>query len=248
MAKLERRPLTQESTVENNIARSEIDSHANTCCFGANFTPLYFTGLVVCGASPFSDEYDSMSNVEVCATAKAWDNPIMGHASVLEFYQGLWFGSKLPNSLINPTQCRLFGISLCDDPFDRHRKIEMYDTETGTVIPLAMHCSTCHFKSRVPTKLELDTLPQIVMTSNELWDPASLFQQHSLEEEAHTRLVSSIKINQRTANCNPSEAQMEPNDPESDRLLIGISLSLTLETNATKDFVFGPRGNLFARE
>ena len=35
----------------------------------------------------------------------------------------------------------------------------MYDTETGTVVPLAMHGSTCHFKLRVPTKLELDTLP-----------------------------------------------------------------------------------------
>jgi hypothetical protein len=131
-----------------------------------------------------------MSNVEVCAAATAWDDPITGHTSVLEFHQGLWFGTKLPNSLVNPNQCRLFGISLCDDPFDPFRKLEMTDTETGTVIPLAMHGSTCHFRSRVPTKLELDTFPRIVMTSDELWDPASLFQQTSSEEEAHTRLAS----------------------------------------------------------
>ena len=229
VAKLERRPPGKESTAENHIARSEIDNHADTCCFGANFTPLYFTGQV-CDVSPFSDEYDSMSNVEVCAAATAWDDPTTGHTSILEFHQGLWFGNKLPNSLINPNQCRLFGISLCDDPFDPHRQTEMYDMETGTVVPLQMHGSTCHFKSRVPTRLELDTLPRVVMTSDELWDPASLFTQRSSEEEAHTRMVSSIKINQETIHCDPDEPQCEFNDPESDKLLVGISSSLTLET------------------
>ena len=186
VAKLEIRPPTQESTVENNITRSEIDNHTDNCCFGANFTPLYFTEQV-CDVSPCSDKYNSMSNVEVCAAATAGDDPITGCTSVLEFHQGLWFGSKLPNSLkINPNQCRLFGISLCDDPFDPHRKLEMYDMETGTVISLAMHGSTCHFKSRVPTKLELDTFSRIVMTSDELWDPASLFTQHSSGRRRHT--------------------------------------------------------------
>ena len=62
--------------------------------------------------------------------------------------------------------------------------------------------------------------------------PASLFQQFSLEEEAHTRLVSSIKINQEMVNCDSSEARMESefNDLESNRLLIGLSSSLSLET------------------
>ena len=142
-------------TVANTIARSEIDNHADRCCFGANFTPLCFTGQA-CDVSPFSDKHDSVSNVEVCAAATAWDDPITGHTSVLEFHQGLWFDTKLPNSLINPNQCRLCGISLCDDPFDPFRKLEMTDTETGTVTPLAMHGSTCHFRLRVPTKLELD--------------------------------------------------------------------------------------------
>ena len=42
---------------------------------------------------------------------------------------------------------------------------------------------------------------------------------------------SSIKINQVTVlHCDPSEPQCEFNDPESDKLLISISSSLTLET------------------
>jgi hypothetical protein len=147
IARLEQRSVQAASeSAPNTIACSEIDNHADTCCFGANITPLYFTGQV-CDVSPFSDEYNSMPNVEVCAAATAWDDPITGHTSILEFHQGLWFGSKLPNSLINPNQCRMFGISLCNDPFDPHRKLEMYDNETATVIPLAMHGSTCHFVS-----------------------------------------------------------------------------------------------------
>ena len=42
--------------------------------------------------------------------------------------------------------------------------------------------------------------------------------------------MSSVKINQETVNCNPSEQQTEFDDPESDKLFIGVSLSLTLET------------------
>jgi hypothetical protein len=42
----------------------------------------------------------------------------MGEHYILEYHQGLWFGEKLPNSLINPNQSRVYGISLCDDPFD----------------------------------------------------------------------------------------------------------------------------------
>jgi hypothetical protein len=130
---------------------------SDACCFGANFTPLYFTGQV-CDITPFSDEHNSMTDAEVCGAATAWDDPIMGHASILKLHQGLWFGPKLPNSLINPNQCRMFGMSLCDDPFDPYRKLRIHDPETGTTIPLSMHGSTCNFSSRAPTKLELDTL------------------------------------------------------------------------------------------
>ena len=38
------------------------------------------------------------------------------------------------------------------------------------------------------------------------------------------------KINQETVNWDPSEAQTESNDPESDKLLIDVLSSLTLET------------------
>jgi hypothetical protein len=82
-----------------------------------------------------------------------------------------------------------------------------------------MHGSICNFSSRVPTKLELDALPRIPMTSGELWDPVSLFDQCLSEEEAHTRLVSSIKINQDTVCCNPDEPQSKHDNPQSNQCL-----------------------------
>ena len=42
-------------------------------------------------------------------------------------------------------------------------------------------------------------------------------------------MVSSITINQDTVHCDPSEPQTEFNDPESDKLLISVSLSLILD-------------------
>ena len=91
--------------VVNTIAQSEIDNHADTTCFGVNFTPIYFTNQV-CEVSPFSSEYQAMMDIPVATAATAWDDPTSGKTHILEFNQGLWFGSKLPHSLISPNQCR----------------------------------------------------------------------------------------------------------------------------------------------
>jgi hypothetical protein len=214
------------STTVDTIARSEIDNHADTCCFGSNFTPLYFTGQV-CDVSPFTDSYDAMQNVEVCAAATAWDHPMTGQTYVLEIHQGLWFGTKLPNSLINPNQCRMFGINLCDDPFDPYRKLEIHDPETGVRIPLAMHGSTCISESLLSIYTGLPGCE----TNDELWDPASLrLSPNSSEEEEYNRMVSSVHINHETVHCNPNEPQMNFDAHESDIVLASVSSTLTMET------------------
>jgi hypothetical protein len=83
-----------------------------------------------------------MQNVEVCSVATAWDRPENGQTYILEYHQGLWFRNKLSHSLINPDQSQVFGIYLCDDPFDPYIKLEIRDPETGMVIPLSMHGTT----------------------------------------------------------------------------------------------------------
>jgi hypothetical protein len=72
------------STVENTQARSEIDNHADTCCFGANFTPLYFTDQV-CDVSPFSDAYDSMTNITLSRDIRQSSSSTKACGSVLHY-------------------------------------------------------------------------------------------------------------------------------------------------------------------
>jgi hypothetical protein len=55
--------------------------------------------------------------------ATAYTIQATGETVIFILNQGLWFRTKLPNSLWNPNQIRNLGHSLCDDPFDPHRKL-----------------------------------------------------------------------------------------------------------------------------
>ena len=87
----------------------EIDNHADTTCFGKNFREISFTSEV-CSVSPYLSEYDSVEDIPICTAATAVDLD-SGKTIILEFGQGLWFGDCLSHSLINPNQCRPYGIS-----------------------------------------------------------------------------------------------------------------------------------------
>ena len=90
------------------------------------------------------------------------------------FHQGLWFGPKLAHSLINPNQCRSFGVSLCDDPFDPNRQLSIFDPASELTIPLQMNGTICYFKSRTPRDDEIKNCPHVILTSESPWDPSAL--------------------------------------------------------------------------
>ena len=170
------------TTISNFVSTTEIDNHADTCCFGANFTPIYFTGHV-CQVQPFIDSYKSIDNVEICTAATAFDDDTTGLTYILVFNQGLWFGSKMQHSLINPNQCRAYGIQICDDPFDPFRTLSIYDPISDLTIPLYMNGTICSLKTRVPTPQELQECPHITMTSDLPWDPSTLDTTFAPKEE-----------------------------------------------------------------
>ena len=111
-----------QEMVVDHIAWTEIDNHADTCCFGPNFAIPYLTG-VKCTVSAFSKEHETMQDIEVASAYTAYDNPDNGRTYILEFNEGLWFGNRMDHSLINPNHLRMTGISLCDDPFDPNRAL-----------------------------------------------------------------------------------------------------------------------------
>ena len=94
--------------IDFNPAMSEIDNHADTHVFGKNFRPIYFTSEV-CSVTPFLDEYKEQENVRICTGATAYETKF-GETIILQFGQALWFGNRMEKSLINPNQCRAYGI------------------------------------------------------------------------------------------------------------------------------------------
>jgi len=84
------------------VANCEIDSHADTCCLGANFVPVYFSGKV-CDVSPFLDSMPIQSNVDICTGATAFEDET-GNTMILIVNEVLWMGDKMQHSLINPYQ------------------------------------------------------------------------------------------------------------------------------------------------
>ena len=84
----------------------------------------------------FLPEYSEQTNVPICTyvTDLTLDS---GKVVILDFEQGLWFGNTMEKSLINPNQCRKFGIQICNDLTDPHRKLGIEASE-DLFIPMKM--------------------------------------------------------------------------------------------------------------
>jgi len=90
-------------TKEGNSGKCEMDTHADTCVAGCNFLMCEFDGTT-CEVSPFTEEYQAMTNIPVVSAATAWTDIESGETVILWFNQILWYGDKLDHSLINPNQ------------------------------------------------------------------------------------------------------------------------------------------------
>ena len=97
------------------IARNEMDTHADTCCAGANWK-LMETTNEVCEVTPFLDSYAPTKEVMVARCSTVWTSPDTGKEYLLIGDQMLWFGTQMGHSLINPNQIREYGVPVYDDP------------------------------------------------------------------------------------------------------------------------------------
>ena len=175
----------------------------------------------VCDVSPFIDDYKPLSSVPIVTACTAWDNPNTGQTFILEFHQSLWFGSKLENSLINPNQCRNYGVSICDDPFDPNRSLSIYDHITEQDISLYMEGSTACLDTRVPSDKELEDCIYIVMTSDHPWNPNDVSRRVSATSNSHT---DTYDVN---VTAFPEDPQVSLDYPIGDQILASVSSSLS---------------------
>jgi len=167
-----------------NIARCELDSHADTCALGQNFLPLAFTGRV-CDVSPYNaTAYQPERDVPIVSAATAFTCQRTGQTYILVINEALWFGDRLENSLINPNQLRFGGTIVNDNPFDPQIPISIQTDDVD--IPLELAGTTIFFDSSTPTPTELDNCPHIHLTCDSEWDPHTvrLAAVRSVEAEA----------------------------------------------------------------
>ena len=208
---------------------TEIDSHADTHCFGQNFRPVTWTGHE-CSVSPFLAEYSEQMNIKICTGATAYTLDT-GEVVILIFGQGLWFGDRMDKSLINPYQCRSYGIPLCDDPTDMYRTLGI-EADDNTYIPMEMAGSTCGFITRYPTDDELATCRQITLSDEDEWNPSKTHFQVSLMEAEKYNTNLSTRLVYATNGRNQIQDDIAIH--EFDRALTDISLGLSQDLIAER--------------
>ena len=131
------------------VLATEMDNHADTHCFGANFRPISFT-LEECTMFPLLPEYAEQMNLPIFTGVTAL-KLYSGEVVILEFGQGLWFGNRIEKLLTNPNQFQKFGIQICNDPTNPHRNLVIESSEY-LLIPITMEVSTCGLVTHPPTE------------------------------------------------------------------------------------------------
>ncbi len=156
-------------------SRSEFDSHADTCVAGDNTVVYADTGERV-RVSPFSGEYAAMTDVPIVTALTAWTDPKTGRTFILVLNQCLYFGDRLPNSLLNPNQLRANGLTVHDTPqqYDRNSTHSVMIPGTSpTTLPLRMRGVISYLDTRKPTQQERDTCVWLELTADVPWEPYS---------------------------------------------------------------------------
>jgi hypothetical protein len=131
-----------------------MDTHADTSCAGANWSLMELTGEL-CDVNPFLASYQPVQEIPVALCCTVWTDQTDSIEYLLVGDQMLWFGTRMPNSLLNPNQMRAYGLGVYDDPFDTSQTFGIDSDEA--FIPF--------------DKWEKTHLPIILLT-NEDWNPS----------------------------------------------------------------------------
>ena len=159
-------------TIVGHIANNDMDTMADTSCAGANWRVVEPTGHT-CDVYAYNERYDAIKDVPIatCATVVPGDN---GLDFLLIGHEMLYFGTDMKRSLLNQNQIRHHihqDGGVVQDDFTRGGD---FGIRTGEAyVPFYMDGSAVSFDSRVPSDLEMEALPRIVITSQEPWDPKS---------------------------------------------------------------------------
>jgi hypothetical protein len=147
-----------------NESFCELDSHADTCCFGPGAHIIHDTNKTI-SVSGFHEALGTVNNVPIVTTAVAYDCLITDQTFVLFFHHSLFFDS-MDKHLICPAQLRSNGVAVNDVallhlPYNE-RSPEAHSILTMPPhppmhIPLSLRGPTSYFVVRKPTFHEINS-------------------------------------------------------------------------------------------
>ena len=84
-----------------NISVNELDTNADTCCLGSNFTVLQMTSRIA-DVYPYEPSYKPFYNFPILSGATTVTDSITRESFIMVINEALYYGKKLNHSLINP--------------------------------------------------------------------------------------------------------------------------------------------------
>jgi hypothetical protein len=145
----------------------------------------------------FSEESTPFDKIPIGTIATSWTDEGSGETFVLLFPESLYFGDRLPHSLLCPNQMRAYGTKVEDVPrqydINSAHSIQVH----GISIPLDMDGVISYFESRKPTDDELDNCRRITLTSDDKWNPRdpTFAEQEEIFRERIKAGIASVRHN-----------------------------------------------------
>ena len=176
------------------MERTSLDSHADTCCGGSNTVALTLTGEKV-NVFPFSDNLPAVQEVPIATILTIWESPKTGEPWMLVIHEALYFGDRLKESLLCPNQLRAAGVLVQDTPIQFDSTSAHSLTIPGKLeLPLEMHGVISHLRTRRPTADEVERyqaglLQSVELTKDVPWEP---YSEQFAETEAAARAARSV--------------------------------------------------------
>lgn len=166
------------------VSSTELDTHADTCCFGRNCWVLAEDLSMSVTINGFAQSLGEIS-APIVNVAVAYDDELSHTTYILVFNQVL-FVEELLHNLVSPFQVRMNDITVNDTPLRmlvQSKGLGQIDPMAHSIltnepklhIPLKLRGTISYFNTRKPTAREMELVeeyPRVVMTyASPMWDP-----------------------------------------------------------------------------
>ena len=220
--------------------RCELDSHADTCCFGDQAMVLSQDLSKTCTVTGFSKKLGSERNIPICSMAVAFNDLASYRTVILIFHQALYI-KNLTTHLLCPFQMRLNDIIVNDLPLAFAKRMDpqlhaivipsQRAGQDPLMIPLSLRGVISGFTVRKPTIEEIndpDRFPQYEMTYESPEYNPEENQYEMVETTIRESSVNDITPTRTDRNINLTETVIngESSSYEEDIFVAGMIASL----------------------